>query len=247
MRRSAMAALAAFFALTAAATAHGIDVSTAKTPEFSGAPAFRIFPGAPGFIDACQGDATEPTCILDNDGAISLTGDPDFADPKRQFRDIPFIPRDSTTAAMRAQIGWKVAVRVSEPMPAMTGRGDAPLVARVDSIAEACDATAGYGTAASAARGFYLALAAGSGDQAAPFIPQELRNGHFAPAAMTAFYGGLGEPLQLVSLDPEGPNAFLVRYAFLGPAGRCNGRAVVMTTTREGRAYIAAIAALDGC
>ncbi len=236
MRRSAMAALAAFVALTAAARAHCIDVSTAKTPEFSGPPAFRSFPGAPGFTDVRQGDAPEPTCILDSDAAISITGDPDFADPQRQFRDTRLLSRDSTAAAMRALIGQKAVLRVSEPMSAMIGRGNAPQVARVDSIAEACDATAGYGTAASAVRGLHLALAAGSCDPAAPFILPELSDGNFAPAAVSAFYRAPSKPPPRVSLDAKGPNTFLVRYALRGGAGRC-----------DGSAPITAIPALDRC
>ena len=247
MRGLAMAAFTALIALTAVARAECIDVRTAKTFDFSGSLAFRIFPGPPGFADVRKGDTPEPAYILDNDEPICLTGDPDFTDPTRQFRDIQLVPRDATAGAMRALIGQRVFVSVSEPMPAMTGHHHAPLVAWVDSIEKAQDITAEYETAATVVRGFYLALSAGSGDEAAQFVLPELRKGNFAPAALTAFYGALAEPLRLVSLDPQGPNAFLVRYAFLGRAGRCEGRAMVTTTMRGGRAYIAGIRALDGC
>lgn len=248
MRYAAVALIGALTACaTAAQAADCLDVNATKRLDVSGVLSFHIFPGPPGFADVNKGDTPEPTYVLTLPDPICLTGDADFTDPKLNFRDVQVVPQDSTSAAMRALVGAEVQATLSNPMPAMTGHHHEPLVAWVDAIARGGDPTAEYGTAATAVRGFYLALGAGSGDQAAQFILPELRKGPFDPAAMSAFYGALPEPLQLVSLDSSGANAYLVRYAFRSRAGRCDGRAVVTTTVRGGRAYIAGVRALDGC
>jgi len=248
MRYAALAlAGAAMWAAPSARAAECIDVQQTTHLDFSGVLSIVIFPGSPNFTDVNKGDEPEPTYVLTLRDPICLTGDPDYTDPKLNFRAVQVVPEESTAASLRALVGAQVYVSLSKPMPANTGHHHEPLVAWVDSIEKAGDPTAEYGTAATTVRGFYLALGVGSGDQAAQFILPELRKGPFAPAAMTAYYGALPEPLQLVSLDPQGANVYLARYAFRSSAGRCDGRAQVTTTQRGGRAYIANVKALDGC
>jgi hypothetical protein len=105
----------------------------------------------------------------------------------------------------------------------------------------------GYRTAATTVRGFYEALSAGNGHQAATFIVPEKRTGPFSPMAMTDFYGKLVEPLELVSLVQNGTNTFFVGYHFKGNSGQCNGRAIVSTVSRNRGDFISSIKALDGC
>jgi len=213
---------------------------------FRGRLEFVVFPGSPNFANVRKGDYPEPTYILRLSDPICITGD-DFADPSRMFSTIHLVPSDPTAGALRALVGREVDVTLKEPMAANTGHHHAPLVAWVETVSKAADMTAEYGTAATTVRGFYDALAAGSGEQASAFIVPERRNGPFSPSAMTAFYGGLLEPLQVISIDPSGPRTFLVRYQFRSRAGRCNGRAIVSTVSRGGANYILSIRALDRC
>ena len=130
------------------------------------------------------------------------------------FSTVHLVETEGTAKALRALVNSDVDVTLTEGMPANTGHHHAPLVAWVSDIEKSSDMTAEYGTAATTVRGFYEALGAGSGDEAARFIVPERRVGPFAPEAMSAFYGNLIEPLRVVSLQPNGPNRFLVRYHF---------------------------------
>ena len=223
-----------------------LDLRNPQPLQFRGLLEFAVFPGPPNFSDVRKGDYPESTYILQLANPICLTGD-DFADPSRMFSTVHLVPSDATAGALRVLVGSEVDVALEQPMAAQTGHHHAPLVAWVAAVSKATDPTAEYGTAATAVRGFYLALAAGSGDQASAFIAPELRVGPFSPSAMTAFYGGLVEPLQLISIDPAGPETFLARYQFRSRTGRCNGRAIVSTINRGGVNYISSIRALDGC
>jgi len=223
-----------------------IDLQNSQPLMFRGRLEFVVFPGSPNFADVRKGDHPEPTYILRLSDPICITGD-DFADPSRMFSIVHLVPSDATAGALRGLVGAEVDVVLKEPMAAHTGHHHAPLVAWVETVSKAADMTAEYGAAARTVRGFYDALAAGNGDQAAAFIVPERRIGPFSPAAMTDFYGGLVEPLRVISVDVAGPGAFLVRYEFRSRAGRCNGRAIVSTVSRGGANYILSIRALDRC
>jgi hypothetical protein len=223
-----------------------LDLRNIQEVEFRGRLEFVVFPGSPNFADVRKDDSPEPTYILQLSDPICITGD-DSADPNRMFSTIHLMPSDATEGALRSLVGADVYVTLKDPMAANTGHHHAPLVAWVEGVWKAADKSAEYGAATTTVRGFYDALAAGSGDQASAFIVPERRSGPFAPAAMTAFYGGLLERLRVISVEPTGLNAFLVRYQFRSRAGRCNGRAIVSTVSRGGANYITSIRALDGC
>jgi len=193
-----------------------------------------------------RGDFPEPTYILELPKPICIEGD-EYADPHQEFSTVHLVPSDATNRSMRALINSEIWVTVTEPMAANTGHHHAPLVAWVTEVSKSYDITTEYGTAATTVRGFYEALSAGSGDQAATFIIQDKRVGPFSPKAMTAFYGNLREPLELVSLEQKSADTFLVRYNFRSKSGWCNGRAVVSTVNRSGSNFISSIKALDGC
>lgn len=238
--------LAACWLAVGAASAACIDLRTTHNLDLAGTLRFKIFPGSPGFEDVRKGDFPEPTYILELDDPICIEGD-DNADPTKPFSTVHLVPEDATAGALRALVNSRVDVSLTEPMAANTGHHHAPLVAWVAAVAKTYDMSEDYGTPATVVRGFYQALEAGSGEEAAKFIVPERRSGPFAPAAMTAFYGHLAEPLQLISLDRGEAGQFLVRYAFRSPSGRCNGRALVSTVKRSGAYFISSIRALDGC
>lgn len=247
MRQSFAAFIASALLLAAAnADAACYDLSKSEPHNLTGLLSHRIFPGAPGFQDVRKGDEAEPGYLLQLPEAICLTGD-EFADPAKVFSEVQLVETDKTASAMRALADHNVTVELTQPIPAMTGHHHRPLVAWVTDIVAVADKAAEYGTAATAVRGFYYALAGGNGEQAAVFIVPERRKGAFSPDEMTRFYGGLVAPLELLSLAPSGPGAYLVRYQFASRARACNGRAIVKTVNRGGSNSIASIQALDGC
>ena len=148
---------------------------------------------------------------------------------------------------MRKLDGARVHVEPTKPYGAMTVHEHRPLVAPVVSIAAVADAGPEASPGAAVTRAFYQALSAGRGDKAAALIASENRQGAFAPAALTRFYGSLRKRLKLEFVLSQGPDRFLVRYEFFNHADYCSGRAVVTTTTRGAAAFIENIRALDGC
>lgn len=238
--------------LAAAATLAATDAAAACFNLANGEPhALKgtlhsdIAPGPPGFQDVEKGDAPEAIYVLQLSEPICLTGD-DFADPSKPFFEAQLVPRDETAKAMRALDNSSVDVTLARPFAAETHWHYRPLVASVTAISRATD-IAPLGVAASTVINFYAALGDGAGDEAAQFIVPERRRGRFSPSEMTRFYGGLVEPLRLLSITPASPGAYLVRYAFRSKAAQCNGRALVTTTNRANENLIYGVKALDGC
>lgn len=107
-------------------------------------------------------------------------------------------------------------------------------------------ATAGGGEGT--VRAFYGALRTGDGGSAAAqIIPEKRGSGAFSPAAITRFYGGLAEPIQLIDVQPVSGRAYRVRYRYSAGRSRCNGTAIVRVANRGGLNLIRSIEALNGC
>lgn len=242
-------ALAACIGLLAGlAHAACYDLRRAEPAYLEGHLSFRIFAGPPGFEDVQKGDTPEPGYVLALRDAICLDGDEDFADPDYFFNEVHLLPTERTEAAMRALDDTDVAVDLSDPMPAMTGHHHRPLVAWVTAIRPLAAPPRETGSAASTVEAFYIALGQGHGALAASFvIPEKTLKGPFSAEAMTRFYGSLAEPLRLLSVEPDGPARFQVRYRFRSAGGVCDGRATVTTVTRDGRHFIRSIKAGNGC
>ncbi|MGP0057935.1 MAG: hypothetical protein ACLPID_01405 [Beijerinckiaceae bacterium] len=235
---------AAMLAATNAAAAC-FNLANGEPHALKGTLYYRIAPGPPGFQDVSKGDTPEPIYVLQLSEPICLTGD-DFADPTNPFFEVQLLPSDETAKTMRSLDNSSVDVTLAHPFAAMTHWQYRPLVASVTAIAPATD-IAPLGIAASTVIDFYDSLGHGRGDDAAQFVVPERRRGPFSPGEMTRFYGGLIEPLRLLSITPVSPDAYLVRYAFRSKAGQCNGRALVTTTNRARYDLISSIKALDGC
>ena len=96
---------------------------------------------------------------------------------------------------------------------------------------------------------FYEALAVGQGALAAAFVvPEKRESGPLSGEALSAFYGGLKTPLQLVDVRALGEDEYEALYTYETAAGRwCNGRAVVRTVKRDDGNLIAAVEARNGC
>lgn len=234
-----------------AAFAACFDLANEEPSLLEGLLSFHIFAGPPEYDDIQKGDAPEPGYILSLDRPICLKGDEDFSDPLISFNEVHLVPTEATEALMKRLRGRRVMVTLENPMPAMTGHHRRPLVAWVSAIEEVFpvrDPTAAYGTAQTTVEAFYLALRNGDGSLAAGFvIPEKTKAGPFSPKALSDFYGSLTEPLRLVDIVRSGDNSFNVRYTFSTRTSRCNGRATVTTTKRNGRDFIQSIRAENGC
>lgn len=97
-------------------------------------------------------------------------------------------------------------------------------------------------------RTFYTALGTGNGALAsAQVIPEKQNSQAYSPAAISRFYGRMPQPLQLTSVTPLAGGSYSVSYRYSTGRARCNGRAVVRVTNRNGRQFIRSIQALSGC
>jgi len=232
------------------------DLSRGEPSSLTGQLLFAIAAGAPGFADVQKGDTPEPIYVLHLDQPICIEGD-DMADPSDYFDEVQVVPEKVPEGALKAMINRRVTLGLYDGMAATTGHHHRPLVAWVNAVAPAARAMAGdmadgptadYGTAATTIRAFYAALHAGQGETAAQMVVPEKRGaGPFSGAALSAFYGRLREPVDLRAVASLGADTWNVRYHYATGARVCDGRAIVETQTRGGRAYIARIRALDGC
>jgi len=208
-----------------------------------------IFAGPPNFEDVQKGDSPEPGYILRLPGNICIEGD-DFANPAERFNEVQlFAGSEAASRELQDYQNDRVVVQLSDAFAAQTGHHHRPLVASVSSVSPAPnDIIDEYGSAATTVRAFYYALSQGNGEAASGYIISEKRTkGPFTAENITRFYSGLDEPLELISLEPLGPDTFDVRYTFRSSAGLCDGRATVRTTVRNGRFYIQGIKSLNGC
>lgn len=248
-----MKMLAAGFLLTwlTASTAHAagcFDISQGEPVHLQGELSFRIFAGPPNFEDVQKGDTPEPGFVLRLAQPICLSGEEEFTDPSYMFEEVQLVETEATAAAMRDLRDRTVSVDLINPMPAMTAHHHRPLVAWVAAIAPASDPTRNYGSAATTVEAFYLALGAGDGITAASFIiPEKAEKGPLSAAELSRFYSALRKPLELIGVTQISMDEFLASYTFVGGKSACNGKAIVQTEIRDGRAFIRSIKALNGC
>ena len=179
----------------------------------------------------------------------------EFVDPKNAIDQIQIYPEFSApenpqlSNDLRRLVGKRVRVEGRSPFGAHTGRHHASLLLPITHIENAYDPTASYGTAMTTVQAFYLALAAGDGNEAASFVvPQKRHVGPLSASAITRFYGNLEEPLTLIEVVPVRQDEYRVRYTFVARTSRrCDGAAIVRTTRVNGENFISSIKVLNGC
>jgi len=249
-----------------------IDISRPEPHSLHGKLVAGIFAGRPNYNDVRMGDDPEPVYILKlRDSICVRSDDADIpADPKVRISEIQVFAQNqdaATSAALRSLLGFDVQVQLSSMNPETTGHDHAPLVAGASSIkiedgsasdklvsrvilpeTPQGDQSEEAGTAATTVRAFYEALSLGDGEAAsAMVVPEKRGSGPYAPDSISRFYGPMPEPLTLTQLTMRAPGEYLVSYQFrLGTRG-CHGRAVVVTTVRDGMNLIERIQPLDGC
>jgi hypothetical protein len=236
-----------------AAEAACLDVREDKLLVMEGTLNFQIFGGPPYNGGVSRGDTPEPTFIMRLDEPICAIGD-DFIDPKQRVDQVQIFPSDPAVdaglwKALRGLIGRRIRVEGRSAFGAHTGHHHAPLLLPITRVTAAPDPTEAYGTAMTTVQAFYLALAAGSGEEAARFVvPEKRAAGPLSADAMTRFYRDLEQPLSLLDVSRVGPDEYRVRYRFVARGQRrCDGAAVVRTVARNGENLISSIKALSGC
>jgi hypothetical protein len=207
------------------------DVSKSEPHRLSGLLAQRT-----------ENDGGELNYILKLSEPICLTGDKNAA-PEKMISEVQVFATEKTRDAFRALANSKVTVELSHPVPAETGLYT--FMALVTNIFRADYVS--NDDASAPVKGFYQALARGNGDEAASLIVPESRKGPISAEQMSRFYGDLVSPLELLSVQPNGSDTYLVHYQFRSSGGQCDGRAIVKTVKREGVNLISNIRALDGC
>jgi hypothetical protein len=245
--------------IVSSANAECIDLKQKDTLSFEGTLNYRIYPGPPNYEDVRKGDTPEPTYILKLDEPICATGD-EFVDQNLKFDRIQIFPESGKAAQvlwrdLRGFIGQRVLVAGTDLAAGTgafgrhTGHHHAPLMLPIARISAAFDPTKSHGTSMTTVQGFYLALGAGNGEEAAKFvIPEKRSSGPLSAIAISNFYGNLVEPLTLIDVVPTRSDEYRVRYTYVAPArGRCDGEALVRTNNVGGLNLIGSIKAISGC
>jgi len=244
----------ALWAAASSANAACIDLKQKSGFSFEGTVSYGIFAGPPNYQDVRKGDAPEAAYLLKLDAPICATGD-EFLKPEQRFDRIELYPADAGPAGralareLRRLVGKRVVVEGNSAFGAHTGHHHGALLLPTTKVEVPFDPTKGYGTAMTTVQAFYLALGAGSGDEASKFVvPEKRSSGTFSSTVITNFYSKLVFPLTLIDIVPINANEYRVRYSYVAPVtGRCNGESVVRTTKRDGMNLIESIRAVSDC
>lgn len=231
-----------------------INLQQGGSLALEGVLTYRIFPGPPNYADVRRGDTPEPAYIVKLDSPICIAGD-DFVDANTKIDNVQVYPEDQEAGNgqmfrdLQRLVGRRVQVEGKSAFGAHTAHHKAPLMLPITRVAVAADPTDAYGTPMTTVRAFYLALAAGSGSEAARFVvPEKRASGPLSADAMTRFYGNLAEPLRLIDVERLAADEYRVRYAFVARGGkRCDGVSMVRTRQVQRDNLIESIRSLSGC
>jgi hypothetical protein len=125
----------------------------------------------------------------------------------------------------------------------------APAVQSTAPLPTAPTRSAGSDPGADVVRAFYTALGRGDGATAAALVIPERQKGGLGAQAMTDFFSGNFQPLQLIGVAPYGQNAYQATYTFQKTAKSvvCANSVIVSVTQRNGQYLIQNIDARGGC
>lgn len=235
-------------AATSSASADCTNIKEASSLVFQGVLRFQIFPGPPNYEDVREGDRSEPAYILDLQEPVCAVGDDDL-DANETFDEIHLYTTNNTVEKdLRRLLGSSVTVTGVEAFARHTAHHRAPLVVRVGAVQKNEAIKLAGASAVPTVRGFYQALAAGDGKQAAQFVaPKKRAAGPLSAAAISEFYRDLPEPLRLISVRWQN-GVFRVHYRYRAQGKPlCAGRADVYVVNIGGLNLIEKIKVLDGC
>ena len=246
--------LSAGAAMASAGACRLVDLDGQQRVSLSGLLTFKVFPGAPNFTDVRSGDQPEPSYILNLDEPVCVKGGDQGNGPSKPIGRVHLIPPvqgsgDRVQASLRSAKDRHVEATTISLDVAMSAHHHAPLLAEVSSVVPDGEGIPGLeplGT--TTVRGFYSALTAGDGMEAAKFLVPELRSkGPLSARALSSYYSTLRSPLKLADVRPLGVDTFEATYSFVSNAGACTGRSVVETSRRGDLVLITHIHSLTGC
>lgn len=229
-----------------------IDVRDPAALVFEGRLVDAVLPGPPGWADVPNGDMAETLHLLELKRPICGRGDELLEGDVPVDRVQLFSSDGSMEKALTKHAGRNVSVVAENAFGAHTRHHRAPLVASVVQIRAAAGTTSPVGDGGDGAeatvRAFYAAVGRADGPTASALVvPEKRARAPYAADEITRFYGGLAVPLAVASVERR-DDGVLVRYGYTAAGGRrCDGRAMVRLTLRDGRPLIEAIRALDGC
>ena len=237
------------------ANADCVDVQNPGNLAFEGTLTFQVFPPSLPTLARYQ-DVMDPSYILKLEKPICIIGDA-FVAAGNSIDRIELLSdaSDLLPHSFRKLVGLHVVVTGEGVIGAHTTHQHAPLLMLATDIT-AATSTDGYGgptdvegSAMTTVQGFYVALAAGDGKEAAKFVsPGKRRSGSLSASRLTSVYGGLVEPLALLEIVPLRADEYRVRYTFIPRrSGRCEGAAIVHTKKIDGADLIASIKPINGC
>lgn len=150
-------------------------------------------------------------------------------------------------ARLHELVGESVSVTGRNAFGAHTSHHHAPVALIVDEVSERVASRSDDPKIA--VEEFYLALGKGDGVEAAHYvIPAKRIRGPLSAAALSSFYGNLGEPLRLIHVADLGSGHYRASYQFATKSGAvCKGTSVVTTTGDYGTSLISRIRAENGC
>ena len=234
-----------------AESCRSVDLKRRTDITLSGTLNFKMFPGAPNFDDIRSGDQPEPTYILKLDDSLCVSGSDMQDGTSELINDVQIYVDDDRVLeeSMRRFKGQHIIVTAKDPDVAITGHHHAPLVTRITSIlADGVGVPGMEQSGTTTVKGFYEALEAGDGNEAAKFIvPEESQRGPFSAKALSGFYATLRQPLKLGEIRPIGEGVFEARYSYISEQGKCDGDAVVSTVQRGNIQLIQSIKSKSGC
>lgn len=193
------------------------------------------------------GDTPEPAYILTLDARLCVSGDA-FVEDGTAVDRIHLIEDPHGRSVLKGLIGRSISVVGRDMFGAHTGHHHAPLLMTVVSatpLARPADA----GLALTTVEAFYLSLEIGDGEAAASnVVPEKRAKGPLSAKALSAFYGNLKRPLELVGVSPVAADRFRARYTFETRGGLvCDGPSVVTTKQVGGLNLISGIRSESGC
>ena len=246
---SAVVLILCAFANSPVRAADCVDVSAIESLSLSGRLANRTYPDTEAPLRDDNREATESAYILQLDSPGCFVGD-QFLGGEARVSEVQLLisaeGEDQLFSRLRRLIGGHVTAVGNDAFGAHTPHHHAPVVLVLTDILVNLGASI---TGKSAVEGFYLALAAGDGTEAARhIIPAKRKRGPLSAAALSWFYGNLRQPLELLQVADLGDGRYRASYRFETKMGAvCRGSSVVTTSRIEHTVLISRIVAENGC
>jgi hypothetical protein len=242
--------LGASLSAPARSAASCIDVAKAEPIEVSGRLHHRSFSDDEIQTGAIDQTPPESAYVLKLDKPTCFYGD-EFLGGEVTVSEVHLMinaeDNNRLFAELHELVGKDITVAGKRGFGAHTRHHRAPVVLVLTAVSE--NHPIRQEMAENVVAAFYLALGVGDGNQASRYIiPAKRRSGPLSAEAMSRFYGDLEQPLELLDVAVLDSGRYRAHYRFTTKGGaRCNGSAIVSTTSVNGAELISRIVAERGC